>query len=322
VRTTGTTGVPKAARHDWKVLTRPVEGLTRHPEQRWLLAYGPYQFSGIQVMLHVAGCQATLVAPFPRQPRDGLEAMLSEGVTSVSATPTYFRFLLADARSRQVELPPLKQVTLGGEAVPADLLERIKAAFPGARISQIYGSTESGTIMSVRDGEPGFPADALYSESNPDSKVRLRDGQIWVRATSAMLGYVGETDSDPSRSEVEGWWPTGDLAEIVGDRVVFRGRNSDVINVGGVKVDPLPVEQRITSLPKVVAARVFGRRNPMTGAIVAAEVVPAREADEERMRHQIKQAVADLPRAWHPRSVRFVEALETRGAKTVRGMQS
>jgi acyl-coenzyme A synthetase/AMP-(fatty) acid ligase len=322
VRTTGTTGVPKAARHDWKVLTRPVEGLTRHPEQRWLLAYGPYQFSGIQVMLHVAGCQATLVAPFPRQPRDGLEAMLSEGVTSVSATPTYFRFLLADARSRQVELPPLKQVTLGGEAVPADLLERIKAAFPGARISQIYGSTESGTIMSVRDGEPGFPADALYSESNPDSKVRLRDGQIWVRATSAMLGYAGETDSDPARSEVEGWWPTGDLAEIVGDRVVFRGRNSDVINVGGVKVDPLPVEQRITSLPEVVAARVFGRRNPMTGAIVAAEVVPAREADEERMRHEIKQAVADLPRAWHPRSVRFVEALETRGAKTVRGMQS
>jgi acyl-CoA synthetase (AMP-forming)/AMP-acid ligase II len=72
VRTSGTTGIPKAARHDWSVLTKPVEGLRPHPDQRWLLAYGPQQFSGIQVMLHVAGSEATLVAPFPRQPRDGL----------------------------------------------------------------------------------------------------------------------------------------------------------------------------------------------------------------------------------------------------------
>jgi acyl-coenzyme A synthetase/AMP-(fatty) acid ligase len=321
VRTTGTTGVPKAARHDWRVLTKPVEGHGRRPEQRWLLAYGPQQISGILVMLHVAGCQATLVAPFPRQPRDGLDALLGQRVTSVSATPTYYRFLLAEARSRGVELPELQQITLSGEAIPGDLLERLHEAFPGARVSQVYGGTEFGSIMSVGDGEPGFPADKLHGESNPASKVRLLDGQLWVRADTAMLGYAGEEGSSDSRAAVDGWWPTGDLAEVVGDRVLFRGRNSDVINVGGVKVDPLPVEHRIASLRDVVAARVFGRENPMTGAVVAAEVVPSGGADEERMRHAIREAVADLPRAWHPRSVRFVDAVEVRGAKTVRGIQ-
>jgi acyl-coenzyme A synthetase/AMP-(fatty) acid ligase len=322
VRTTGTTGVPKAARHDWRVLTKPVEGLRGRPEQRWLLAYGPHQFSGIQVMLHVAGSQATLVAPFPRQPRDGLEALLGERVTAVSATPTYVRFLMAEARSREVELPPLEQITLGGEAVPSDLLARVESAFPGARISQVYGSTETGTIMSVRDGQSGFSADALYGESNPTANVRLIDGQIYVRATAAMLGYAGEAESDPVKAEIEGWTPTGDLADVVGERVVFRGRNSDVINVGGVKVDPLPVEDRIASLPEVVAARVFGRKNPMTGAIVAAEVVPAGGVDHDRLQGEIKAAVEDLPRAWHPRSVKFVDAVETRGTKTVRGLQA
>ena len=322
VRTTGTTGVPKAARHDWQVLTKPVGELPARPEQRWLLAYGPHQFSGIQVMLHVAGSQATLVAPFPRQPRDGVDAMLSEDVTSVSATPTYLRFLLAEARSRGVELPPLGQITLGGEAVPADLLDRIQSTFPDAKISQIYGSTETGTMMSVRDGRPGFPAAALFSEANPDATVKLLEGQIWVRAKAGMLGYAGDVESDPSKTQVDGWWPTGDLADIEGDRVVFRGRKSDVINVGGVKVDPVPVEHRITSLSEVTAARVFGRSNPMTGAIVAAEVVPAPGADQSEMRREIKQAVADLPPAWHPRSVKFVDDVETRGAKTVRGMES
>ena len=322
VRTTGTTGIPKAARHDWQVLIGPVEELPPRREQRWLLAYGPHQFSGIQVMLHVAGSQATLVAPFPRQPRDGVEAMLSEEVTSVSATPTYFRFLLAEARSRGIELPPLRQITLGGEAVPADLLERIETAFPDAKISQIYGSTETGTMMSVRDGKPGFPASALHGEANPDATIKLVDGQVWVRAKAGMLGYAGEVESDPSRNQVDGWWPTGDLADVEGGRVVFRGRKSDVINVGGVKVDPVPVEHRISSLDEVTAARVFGRSNPMTGAIVAAEIVPAPGADQAAMKREIKEAVSDLPPAWHPRSVRFVDSVETRGAKTVRGMES
>ncbi|HEY1237547.1 MAG TPA: class I adenylate-forming enzyme family protein [Solirubrobacterales bacterium] len=322
IRTTGTTGPPKAARHDWRILGRTVGNRRPRPDQRWLLAYGPHQFAGIQVLQHVVASQATLIAPFPRQPRDGLEALLSERVTCVSATPTYFRFLLSEARSADAELPPLEQITLGGEAIPPDLLDRLGQAFPGARISQVYASTEFGSVMSVRDGEAGFPADALYSDSNPSATVRVIDGALWVRAEAGMLGYAGEQGSDVSLTEVEGWRPTGDLVEIVGSRVRFRGRDSEVINVGGVKVDPLPVENRIAGLPGVAAARVFGRSNPMTGAIVAAEVIPTGEADQKRIRLEIKEALEDLPPAWHPRSVKFVESVETRGDKTVRGMQS
>jgi acyl-CoA synthetase (AMP-forming)/AMP-acid ligase II len=322
IRTTGTTGPPKAARHDWRILTKTVRGRRPRPDQRWLLAYGPHQFAGIQVMQHVMACQATLIAPFPRQPRDGVEALLSKRVTVVSATPTYFRFLLAEARSRDVQLPPLEQITLGGEAIPPDLLDRLRLTFPAAKISQVYASTEFGSVMSVRDGEAGFSVDALYSESNPEATVRIIDGALWVKAEAGMLGYAGDDDPDASPAEVDGWRSTGDLVEIVGSRVLFRGRDSEVINVGGVKVDPLPVENRIAGLPGVAAARVFGRANPLTGAIVAAEIIPASEADQKSIRIDIKEALEDLPPAWHPRSVKFVDALETRGEKTVRGMES
>jgi acyl-CoA synthetase (AMP-forming)/AMP-acid ligase II len=322
IRTTGTTGPPKAARHDWRILSKTVRDRKPRPDQRWLLAYGPHQFAGIQVLLHVVASQATLIAPFPRQPADGLEALVGDHVTCVSATPTYFRFLLAEARSRDAELPPLEQVTLGGEAIPPDLPGRLTEAFPGARISQVYASTEFGSVMSVRDGEAGFSVDSLHSESNPEAKVRVIDGALWVRADAGMLGYAGDPDSESPAPDADGWRPTGDLVEIVGSRVLFRGRDSDVINVGGVKVDPLPVENRITRLSSVAAARVFGRPNPMTGAIVAAEIVPIGEKDEEGIRVEIKEALADLPPAWHPRSVKFVEAVATRDAKTVRGMES
>jgi acyl-CoA synthetase (AMP-forming)/AMP-acid ligase II len=324
IRTTGTTGLPKAARHDWQFLARTVAGIRPMPNQRWLLAYGPHQFAGIQVLLHVIACQATLLAPFPRQPRDGLEALLTDRVTCVSATPTYWRFLLAEARSRKVKLPRLQQVTLGGEASPADLLEELKTSFPDARVSQVYASTEFGSVSSVKDGLPGIGVDALFSESNPTLNLRVKDGELWVRAVAGMIGYAGESGADPSIAAAEGWQATGDLVEIVGERVLFRGRKSEVINVGGVKVHPLPVEDRITSLESVALARVFGRANPLTGAIVAVEIIPMSglaEADVESIRLEIKSAVADLPRAWHPRSVTFVDAFETRGEKTVRRME-
>jgi len=249
----------------------------------------------------------------------------------VSATPTFWRFLLAEARSRKTTFPPLEQITLGGEASPADLLEEIRAIFGDAKVSQVYASTEFGSITSVSDCKPGIAVDSLYSESNPASNVRVDDGELWVRAGAGMLGYVGESSraesagaSEPVGSAGGEWRRTGDLVEIVGDRVMFRGRKSEVINVGGVKVHPLPVEDRITGLESVAMARVFGRPSKLTGAIVAVEIVPVggiAGAHIEGIRSEVKAAVADLPRAWHPRSVTFVDTIETRGGKTIRGMQ-
>jgi acyl-coenzyme A synthetase/AMP-(fatty) acid ligase len=326
IRTTGTTGAPKAARHDWRVLTRAVANVKPRPEQRWLLAYGPQQFAGIQVLLHVLASQATLVAPFPRQPKDGLGALLSSEVTCVSATPTYWRFLLAEVRSRRLGLPRLEQVTLGGEASSAELLDELRTAFPFARVSQVYASTEFGSVTSVNDGLPGISIGSLWSASNPTSNVRAENGELWVRAEAGMLGYTDEAggDSGTGSASATAWRPTGDLVEIVGTRALFRGRQSEIINVGGVKVHPLPVEERILALPGVDAARVYGRPSKLTGAIVAVELVPTggvESADAEKIRRAVKDAVADLPRAWQPRSVTMVDGLETRGGKTVRGTE-
>ena len=322
IRTTGTTGAPKAARHDWRVLAQTVAKVQPRPDQRWLLAYGPHQFAGIQVLLHVVASQATLVAPFPRQPKDGLDALLSDDVTCVSATPTYWRFLLAEARSRHARLPRLQQITLGGEASPSDLLDELRTTFPFARVSQVYASTEFGSITSVNDGMPGIAIGSLWSSTNPTSNVRAENGELWVRAEAGMLGYADEADG-PAASTTA-WRPTGDLVEIVGRRVLFRGRQSEIINVGGVKVHPLPIEERVLALSGVDAARVYGRPSKLTGSIVAVDIVPTGgkvAADTDVLRRAVKDATADLPRAWQPRSISLVDELATQGGKTVRGTQ-
>ena len=85
------------------------------------------------------------------------------------------------------------------------------------------------------------------------------------------------------------------------------------MNVGGLKVHPEEVEAVINRHPAVRASRVKGRRNPITGMVVAAEVVldPARPyAEEAQVRSEI---LADCDRSLErfkvPMSLRFVPEL-------------
>lgn len=314
VLTTGTTGTPRGVRHDWSRVLRSVRHAESGSGQRWLLAYGVHQFAGLQILVHVAAAGATLVAPVPRRPRQGLAAMRTHAVDCASATPTFWRFLLAEMRSDGGPVPELRQITLGGEAVPAPLLEQISSTFSQARISQIYAANEFGPSGSVRDGRSGLPVSLLERGDDADIAFKVLDGELWVRSRVGMVGYYGESPVD----DPDGWRPTGDVVDIEGDRILFRGRSSEVINVGGVKVHPLPIEERVGGLPGVTLARAYGRPNPLTGAIVALEVVPDADVDTESLDAEIRTACVDLPAAARPRSIRFVEAIATTGHKVQR----
>jgi acyl-CoA synthetase (AMP-forming)/AMP-acid ligase II len=313
VQTTGTTGMPRGVRHDWGRLLRGTARIRPERGHRWLLAYGIHQFAGLQILLHVFAAGATLVAPAPRRPREGLRAMRELGVTHASATPTFWRFVLAEMRADGGPVPSLTQVTLGGEAIPGPLLGELERTFPDARISQVYAASEFGSTGSMRDQRAGLSAEVLHRGDDADVAMKIVDGELWVRSRTGMLGYYGEPPVDP-----DAWRPTGDLVEADGDRIHFLGRSSEIINVGGVKVHPLTIEERVSGVTGVGVARVFGRPNPMTGQIVALEVVADADADQGAVESAIRQACADLPSAARPRSIRFVDQVAMAGSKIVR----
>jgi acyl-coenzyme A synthetase/AMP-(fatty) acid ligase len=314
VLTTGSTGTPKGVRHDWSRQLSRMESARDGSGQVWLLAYGPQQFAGLQVLIHTLGTGATLVAPSVRRPQAVLELIHDHGVSHISATPTFWRFMLAEFRQDARPVPDLQQITLGGEAAPGALLEELRATWPEARISHIYAGSEFGSTGSVRDGDDGLPVSLLDETNESGVSLKVVDGELYVRSGASMLGYHGEDDRP-----AEEWWPTGDMVEIVGDRIEFRGRKTDVINVGGVKVHPLPVEDRVTTVPGVEAARVYGRANALVGAVVAVDVVLAPGADDKVVKAAIREACADLPRPWQPKSIQVVEELAMKENKVIRG---
>lgn len=314
VLTTGSTGAPKGVRHDWTRQLARMEGARDGSGQSWLLAYGPNQFAGLQVLIHVLGTGATLVAPPVRRPQAVVDLIHEHEVDHISATPTFWRFMLAEFRADDRPMPALRQITLGGEAASHALLEELRETFPDARISHIYAGSEFGSTGSVRDGIDGLPAELLEGRDDAEVSLKIVDDELWVRSSASMLGYHGDDDRPAGE-----WWPTGDEVEVVGDRIVFRGRKTEVINVGGVKVHPLPVEDRVIDVPGVRAARVYGRDNALVGAVVAVDVVIEAGIEPKTLKAAVRKACSDLPRPWQPRSIRVVEELEMKDNKVVRG---
>lgn len=307
--TSGTIGKPKVVFHDLEKLM----GRIRHQPKagndvRWLLTYHPASFAGMQVLLTTLCSQHTLITMNRQTVPLLARAAFEHQATHISGTPTFWRSFLLDVTSRSDTLQ-LQQITLGGEVVDQHTLDQLQAAFPDARISHIYASTEAGALFAVSDGRAGFPARWL-EEGVDGIRLRIRDEVLEVLSPRAMRAYLKEGLLAQEFQE-GGWIHTGDMVESTHDRVMFRGRVDNLINVGGAKVTPEEVEAALLRVSCVRESRVYGVRNPITGALVAADVVLKGESPHSTARQEIMtQLFASLEAYKVPRIMHFVDAIE------------
>jgi len=320
--TSGTTGVPKLVGHSLRSLTHAIREST--PEASipvWSTFYDIRRYGGLQIYLR-ALCAGSLVLPVAGEPAaDFLARVAGHGVTHMSGTPSHWRkALMSGAAGR---FSPA-YVRLSGEIADQGVLDALRAAYPGAVVAHAFASTEAGVAFEVRDGRAGFPADLVAGrEGSVDLDVSR--GTLRIRSPGNATAYLGP-DAPPLK-DAEGFVDLGDRLELREGRYYFAGRSGGIINVGGLKVHPEEVEAVINAHPRVLMSLVRSRRNPITGAIVTAEVVLARDAAaegspaaQERLRQEILAACrATLAAHKVPALIRFVPALDlTPSGKLVR----
>lgn len=306
--TSGTTGTPKAVRHSWETLARPVRHAAESSRERWLLTYRPHLYAGLQVLTHCLANHACLVLP-PREsaPPDVVRLMREAAVTHVSATPSYWRWLMTLGGQGALEGLGIEQITLGGEIADQSVLDTLRAIFPQSRIVHIYATSEAGRCFSVTDGLQGFPARFLDAPSPDGIELKVSEGELHVRSANAMLAQGSATLSE---RDTTAWLPTGDLVEQVGNRFHFVGRRTDIINVGGNKVDPLIVEHVVRSVPGVADARVYAKKSSLVGQMVACEITVLPTFDPEQAKRDVqRRCLEQLANVQRPRIIEVVPAI-------------
>jgi acyl-coenzyme A synthetase/AMP-(fatty) acid ligase len=308
--TSGTTGAPKMVAHSLAGLIDAIpRGVHADPPPVWATFYDVRRFGGLQMLLRSLVGGHTLYMPGNDESlADFLARIAPAGVTHLAGTPTHWRSALITPGLAEVAPG---YVRLSGEIADQPVLDRLAAMFPGAARGHAFASTEAGVVFEVSDGQEGFPA--AYLDRPGKVELKIEDDTLRIRSPRVATRYLGEGHG--AVAGLDGFVDTGDIIERRGERLYFMGRANGVINVGGLKVNPEEVEAVVNRCPGVRMSRVKGRSNPITGAIVTAEVVladpAAGQGDAAReTRNAILEACrAALPLVKVPASVRFVETL-------------
>jgi long-chain acyl-CoA synthetase len=312
VFTSGTTGEPKAILHDFDHFLRQFDVPRRGNVT--LAFFLPDHMAGLNTLFYGLCNGGTIVCVDERTPSAVCAAIERHRVQFLPTSPTFLRLLLLADAHLEYDLSSLEMVTFGSEPMHEQTLARLTEALPSTRFHQVYGLAELNTLRS----EPRAPG-SRWLRLRPDNyDVKVKNGTLWVKTTSAMLGYLNA----PSPFDEEGWFDTGDAVETEGEYVRILGRDTEIINVGGDKVYPAEVEDVIMELANVSDATVFRHHHPIIGQVVAAKVVLERPEPVAQLKRRLRKHCAErLARYKVPVKVELTEQAEhsdrfkkTRGA--------
>lgn len=302
--TSGTSGEPKALVHDFNSLTKRVSS-KKQGELIWGLTYGLDRFAGLQVFLQSILSNQCLVIPNHNSNfNEQIDLFLQNKVNALSATPSFWKKFLMNKSSEGFSF---KQITLGGEIADQMILDSLHSKYKDSNIFHIYASTELGAIFCIKDKKEGFPKKIVDQSSN----LKLIENELFVKSKSKASAYLNGTDL---LLDKQGFFPTGDLVKIEGERAKFIGRKTGTINVGGNKVIPEEVETVINQLEYVQLSLVEGKKNSILGSLVCAKVKIKDnvEIDKKELKNLINQHCKDkLEQFKRPAMIKFVEEIKT-----------
>jgi acyl-CoA synthetase (AMP-forming)/AMP-acid ligase II/acyl carrier protein len=228
-------------------------------------------------------CGSSVVCAPAFDPAEVPRLLREYDITWFSGSPTMHQQILeAVGRDDGPRPPMLRFVRSGSAPLPSVLRDRLQAAF-GVPIIESYGMTEAHQIAS--DPVPPSPPVAGMAPTGCDIAIRGtagaisaepgRLGEVVIRGTNVIPGYLGDDDSNAA-CFVDGWFRTGDVGTVAEDgSLLIEGRIKDMINRGGEKILPQEIEHTLARHPRVRQAAVLGLPHTELIEEVVAVVVPA-----------------------------------------------
>lgn len=332
--TSGTTGHPKGAliSHD-NVLalcrngvqflgpfTQDARNLVAMP--LFHVAGNGWLFSGL-----ASGCRNTLVVDL--NPETLLATIGGKEITCTLIVPAVIQMLVLNAEANDTQVRGLKTIVFGASPMPAELLKRARAVFPGTDFIHVYGMTETTCMFGAHDPAQLHAGQRLGSCGRPfpDAQVRIMGpdgqelpagevGEITCRTPQMMSGYWNRPEATASALR-DGWYWTGDAGYLDDEGYLYiRDRIKDMLISGGENVYPAEVENAVLAHPAVADVAVIGVPDEKWGEVGLAAIVmkPGTDATDEEIKATVRERLAGFK---VPRHIARFEALPRNGAGKV-----
>ena len=245
-------------------------------------------------LFHVTACNclmhpatltgSTLVLMYKWDTARALELIEREGVTNFSGVPTMSREMLLHDDWAKRDTSSLEALGGGGAPLQPDLVGKIDEAIPQGAPSTGYGLTETNGIITAVSAQLYVDKPASCGPVVPTLDYKLIDelgndlpegstGELCVKGPIVIKGYINREEATAEAIQ-DGWFRTGDIANIDEDGFVFLvDRAKDMVLRGGENVYCSEVEAAIYRHPDIAEAAVFSLPDERLGEEVAAAIV-------------------------------------------------
>ncbi|MBJ8348746.1 long-chain fatty acid--CoA ligase [Antrihabitans sp. YC2-6] len=268
-------------------------------------------------------CGASLIMPDRfLQPEPIAKILATEKPTFAAAVPTVWIGLLAHLDANPQDISHLRNVVVGGSAVPPSLMHAFKDRY-NVDILHAWGMTETSPLGSVAWAPAGTTGEEewsyRYSQGRFPVGVQARlvdDGGSVVANDGEALGelqvrgpWITGSYYSPDGGEVDpdkfddGWLRTGDVGKITPKGyLTLVDRSKDVIKSGGEWISSVDLENIVMSHPAVAEAAVIGVPDEKWDErpLVSVVLRPDATADAEELRDFLTDKIAkwQLPERW------------------------
>jgi len=249
-----------------------------------------------------------------------IDRIVDGRVNVVQVVPSYLEVVLSHLAQHPRELPDLKCVSVTGEALKKDLVQRWFAAQPAIKLVNAYGLTETSddTNHEVMDGVPerdriplGRPINnvSVYIVDDHLSLVPLgAPGEIVFSGVCVGRGYINDPErtrlafmSDPHRVG-QRLYRSGDYGRWLPERKVeFLGRRDAQIKISGFRIEIGEIENTLVRLPEVREGAVVVIEETDRSKRLVAFYSGQRPLDANVLREQLRESLPEymVPSAFH-----------------------
>ena len=338
--TSGTTGYPKMALHNFKYplghfatanywhCVNP-DGLhltisdTGWAKSLWGKLYGQWL------------CEAGIfVYDFDRfNAADILPMFKKHNITTFCAPPTMYRMMIKQDLT-QYDMSSIEHATIAGEALNPEVFRQWQK-LTGLKVMEGFGQSESTVMIANLTGAPhkigsmgrpvpGYDIDLVDADGN--SVPTGENGEIVVRIDKGLPRGLATEYYRNLEKTAETWrdglYHTGDLAWRDEDGFFwYVGRVDDVIKSSGYRIGPFEIENVIMELPYVLECGVSAAPDEVRGQVVKASIVLTKGTEPtEELKKEIQQYVKTHTAPYkYPRIVVFRDELpKTTSGKIIR----
>jgi acyl-coenzyme A synthetase/AMP-(fatty) acid ligase len=198
-------------------------------------------------------------------------------VGTVYLVPAMAAELINSKAFERHDLSSAVVVSSSGSALPQSVALSLTEIFPRATVFNSYTSTQVMLMVDPHEPESaGFAVGNIGIRIGDDDGLPLPAGQIgavWLRCPAPPRFYFAAPEATAEIFR-DGWVRMGDVGYLDEEgRLFLVDRESDVVEVGAMKISTTEVESVLLDHPQVREAAVLGLPHPVMGSMIAAAVV-------------------------------------------------